>query len=133
MQPCANRLPPSLKAGCSWPPRYQGGGLRIELTGKCFYLLLIDDVGPARKALPDLEIIEINPVIFSEYLHGRCLRSQQALKCPSSFHYSENLLIEIQADPLQPVPRGKSIFKYASARAYPCGFANCLAAMAQRP
>ena len=32
-----------------------------------------------------------------------------------------------------PVPRGKSVFKYASPRAYPCGFANCLAAMAQRP
>jgi hypothetical protein len=66
-------------------------GLRIELTGKCFYLLLIDDVGPARKALPDLEIIE---------------------KCPSSFHYSENLLIEIQADllqlrPLKPSEKGK--------------------------
>jgi hypothetical protein len=41
-------------------------GLRIELTGKCFYLLLIDDVGPARKALPDLEIIEIEPVIVSD-------------------------------------------------------------------
>jgi hypothetical protein len=59
-------------------------GLRIELTGKSFDLLLIDDVGPARKALPDLEIIEIEPVIVSEYLDGRCLRSQQALKCPSS-------------------------------------------------
>ena len=30
--------------------------LRIELTGKCFDLLLINDVGSARKALPDVEI-----------------------------------------------------------------------------
>jgi hypothetical protein len=77
-----------------------------------FDLLLIDDIGSARKALTDLEIIEIEPVIVSEYLHGRCLRSQQALKCPSSFHYSENLLIEIQADllqrrPLKPSEKGK--------------------------
>jgi hypothetical protein len=43
------------------------------------------------KALPDLEIIEIEPVIVDEFLHGRCLRSQQALKCPSSFHYSDLL------------------------------------------
>jgi hypothetical protein len=42
-------------------------GLRIELTGKCFDLLLIDDVGSARKPLPDLEIIEIEPVIVSEF------------------------------------------------------------------
>jgi len=33
--------------------------LRIELTGKCFDLLLINDVGSARKALADVEIIEI--------------------------------------------------------------------------
>jgi hypothetical protein len=32
-----------------------------------------------------------------------------------------------------PVPRGKSVFKYASPRAYSFGFANCLATMAQRP
>ena len=45
--------------------------MRIELTGKSFDLLLIDDVDSARKALPDLEIIEIEPVV-SEFLHGLC-------------------------------------------------------------
>ena len=89
------------KQGVLGSPAIKVEGLRIELAGKSFHLLLIDDVGSARKALPDVEIIEIEPVIVAEYLHGRCLRSQQALKCPSSFHYSENLLIEIQADLLQ--------------------------------
>src|ERR1700730_12766181 len=50
-------------------------GLRIELTGKSFDLLLIDDMGFARKALPDLEIIEIEPVVVAGILHGLCLRS----------------------------------------------------------
>jgi hypothetical protein len=60
-------------------------GLRIELTGKCFYLLLIDDVRSARKALPDLEIIEIEPVIVPEFLHGLCLRALQVSAKPSVF------------------------------------------------
>ena len=112
MQPCANRLPPSLKAGCSWPPRYQGGRAEDRTDGQMLLSAPHRRRGPARKALPDLEIIEIEPVIVSEYLHGRCLRSQQALKCLSSFHYSENLLIEIQADllhlrPLKPSEKGK--------------------------
>jgi len=63
-------------------------GLRIELTGKSFDLLLIDDMGSARKALPDLETIEIEPVIVSEFPHGLCLRALQVLKRPSSFHFS---------------------------------------------
>jgi hypothetical protein len=41
--------------------------LRIELAGKCFDLLLVDDVGSARKALPDVEIIEIE-LIVAEFL-----------------------------------------------------------------
>jgi hypothetical protein len=52
-------------------------GLRIELTGKSFDLLLIDDMGSARKALPDLEIIEIEPIVVAEFLHGLCLRALQ--------------------------------------------------------
>jgi hypothetical protein len=51
--------------------------LRIELTGKSFDLILIDDVGSAHEALPDLEVIEIEPIV-AEFLHGRCLRSPQA-------------------------------------------------------
>jgi len=50
-------------------------GLRIELTGKCFDLLLINDVGSARKALPDVEIIEIEPIVVAEFLHGQFLSS----------------------------------------------------------
>jgi hypothetical protein len=50
-------------------------GLRIELTGKCFDLLLINDVGSARKALPDVEVIEIEPIVVAEFLHGECLSS----------------------------------------------------------
>src|ERR1700730_6964988 len=57
--------------------------LTIELTGKCFDLLLVDDVGSARKALHDLEIIEIEPVVVAVVLHGRVSGPQQALKSPS--------------------------------------------------
>jgi hypothetical protein len=46
-------------------------GLRIELTGKCFDLLLINNVGSARKALSNLEIIEIEPIAAAEFRHGR--------------------------------------------------------------
>src|SRR5262249_39771204 len=56
--------------------------LRIELTRKSFDLLLIDDVGSAREALPDSEIIEIEPIVVAGYLHGRCLRSPQASIVP---------------------------------------------------
>jgi hypothetical protein len=37
-------------------------GLRIELAGKCFNLLLVDDVGSAGEALPEVEIIEIESI-----------------------------------------------------------------------
>ena len=66
-------------------------GLRIELTGKCFDLFLVEDVGSARKALPDLKIIEIEPVGVAEFLHDPCLWSLQALKSLSSLHFSKNL------------------------------------------
>ena len=68
----------------------------IELTRKGFDLLLIDDMGSAGKPLPDLEIIEIEPVTVAAFLHCRCLRSLQALKSPSSLHISENLLSDYQ-------------------------------------
>ena len=45
-------------------------GLRIELTGKRFDLLLIDNVGSARKALSNLEIIKIKPIVAAEFRHG---------------------------------------------------------------
>jgi hypothetical protein len=32
-------------------------------------------MGTARKPLPDLQVIEIKPVIVSEFLHGLCLRA----------------------------------------------------------
>jgi hypothetical protein len=54
--------------------------LRIELTGKSFDLILINDVGSAREALPDLEIIEIEPIVVAEFLHGRCLQSPPPLE-----------------------------------------------------
>jgi hypothetical protein len=38
-------------------------GLRIELTGKSFDLLLINDMGSAGEAPPDVEIIEIDPIL----------------------------------------------------------------------
>jgi hypothetical protein len=46
-------------------------GLRIELTGKCFDLLLINSVGSARKALPNLEIIEIELIAAAVFRHDR--------------------------------------------------------------
>jgi hypothetical protein len=46
-------------------------GLRIELTGKCFDLLFINDIGSPHEALPDVEIIEIEPIIAVEFRHGR--------------------------------------------------------------
>ena len=76
-------------------------GLRIELTSKCFDLFLVENVGSARKALPDLKIIEIEPVGVAEFLHDPCLRSLQAPKSLSSLHFSINLLIDYQADLLQ--------------------------------
>jgi hypothetical protein len=45
-------------------------GLRIELPGKCFDLLLVDNVGSAYKALPDLKIIEVEPVAIVEFRHA---------------------------------------------------------------
>src|SRR4029077_14282254 len=60
-------------------------GLRIELTGKFFDLLLINDVGSARKALPDVEVIEIEPIVDAEFLHGQCfLSTRGCFECPSS-------------------------------------------------
>ena len=64
-------------------------------------VIAADDVSSARKALPDLEIIEIETVVVAEFRHGRCLRFQQVLKSPSSLRFSENLLSENQADLLQ--------------------------------
>jgi hypothetical protein len=45
--------------------------LRVELTSKCFNLLFINNVGSARKALSNLEIIEIEPIAAAEFRHGR--------------------------------------------------------------
>ena len=50
-------------------------GLRIELTGESFDLLLINDMGSARKALTDVEIVEIEPIVVAEFLHGQFLSS----------------------------------------------------------
>jgi hypothetical protein len=36
--------------------------LRVELTGECFYLRLIDDVRSADEALAQMQIIEIEPL-----------------------------------------------------------------------
>jgi hypothetical protein len=49
-------------------------GLRVELTSKCFDLLLIDNVGSARKTLPDLEIIEIELIAAAVFRHDRSLQ-----------------------------------------------------------
>jgi hypothetical protein len=46
-------------------------GLRIELTGKCFDLLLVNSVGSTREALPDVEIIEIEWATVAEFHHER--------------------------------------------------------------
>jgi len=68
-------------------------------------------MGSARKALADLEIIEIEPVVVAAFLHDPCLRSLQALKSPSSLHITENRLTDYQADlhqlwPLKPNEKG---------------------------
>jgi hypothetical protein len=49
--------------------------LRIELSSKCFDLLLVNNVGSAGEALPDVEIIEIEPIVVAEFRHGQCLSS----------------------------------------------------------
>src|SRR2546430_8467323 len=57
-------------------------GLRIELTSKCFDLLLVNNVGSAGEALPDVEIIEIEPIVVTEFRHGQCLSSSIFRKLP---------------------------------------------------
>jgi hypothetical protein len=64
-------------------------GLRIELTGKCFDLLLINDVGSARKALPDVEIIEI-PTVVAEF---RVLKFHRASAIFRAIATSQSLLL----------------------------------------
>jgi hypothetical protein len=65
-------------------------GLRIELTGKCFDLLLINDVGSACEVLPDVEIVEIEPIVAAEFRHDRCLWSGPVrLEGTSSLRFSK--------------------------------------------
>jgi len=48
------------------------------------------DVGSARKALPDVEIIEIERIVVAEFRHGQCLSSiSVGFECPSSLQFSE--------------------------------------------